>query len=93
MSIKLHSIIFSPNTALVHAQLNHLDIEHEYIYVDIMSGKHKTPEFMALNPIHQIPTFEDGEISLGESSAIQRYIMKKFPNQEFYPTEGQAGAT
>ena len=46
-----------------------------------------------MNPIHQIPTLQDGDITLGESAAIQRYIMKKYPNEEFYPTEGQAGAT
>ena len=93
MSLKLHSVIFSPNAATVHATLFHLGIEHEYIQVPVLEGKHKTEEFIKLNPLHQIPTLEDGDVSLGESTAILRYIMKKYPNEEFYPTEGQAGAT
>ena len=63
------------------------------MFVDLFKGAHKSEDFLTLNPIHEIPTLQDGEITLGESLAIQRYIMKKYPNEEFYPTEGQAGAT
>eukprot|EP00929_Paragymnodinium_shiwhaense_P049298 TRINITY_DN24875_c0_g1_i2.p1 TRINITY_DN24875_c0_g1~~TRINITY_DN24875_c0_g1_i2.p1 ORF type:complete len:563 (+),score=154.72 TRINITY_DN24875_c0_g1_i2:86-1774(+) len=33
-----------------------------------------TPEFLALNPFHQIPTLQDGDYCLAEANAILRYI-------------------
>ena len=93
MSLKLHSVIGSPNCSHIHAVLFHLDIEHEYVYTDLFKGEAKPEEYLKLNPIHQIPTLEDGEVGIGESTAILRYILKKYPNEDFYPTEGQAGAT
>ena len=93
MSIKLHSVVESPNGAAIHAQLYHLGIEHEYNRINTFAGETKTEEFAKISPLQQIPVLQDGDITVWESSAIQRYIMRKFPNEEFYPTEGQAGAS
>ena len=38
--------------------------------VDIAGGQLKTPEFLALNPLGQIPTLKDGDFGLGEALAI-----------------------
>nr|CAD1828440.1 unnamed protein product [Ananas comosus var. bracteatus] len=48
------------------------------LLVDLRSGAHKQPPFLALNPFGQIPALEDGDTVLFESRAINRYIATKY---------------
>lgn len=41
-------------------------------------GKLDTPEYLALNPNKLIPTLQDGDFSIWESSAIIRYLARKY---------------
>ncbi|CAK0825171.1 unnamed protein product [Prorocentrum cordatum] len=53
---------------------------------DIMKGEQMKPEFLAMNPFHHIPTMKDGGVSIGESTAILRYIAMKY-KPEYYPVD------
>ena len=46
--------------------------------MNIMEGAHKTPEMLAINPFHQMPSMKDGEFCLAEGNAILRYIACKY---------------
>lgn len=46
--------------------------------MNIMTGAHMTPEMLKVNPWHQMPNMSDGEVHLGESGAIIRYIANKY---------------
>ena len=35
-------------------------------HVDLMTGEHLKPEFVALNPEHCVPFLVDGDLKLGE---------------------------
>ena len=52
-----------------------LDVEHDWIDVDILAGDTKTPEFLQLNPNGKIPllALDDGRY-LAESNAILNYL-------------------
>ena len=42
--------------------------------MNIMEGQHMTPEMLKINPWHQMPNMSDGDVHLGESGAIIRYV-------------------
>ena len=33
-----------------------------------------TPEFMAINPFHQIPAIQEGDFNLGETNGLSCYV-------------------
>ncbi|CAO2172657.1 unnamed protein product [Urochloa humidicola] len=79
---KLYGLPLSPNVLRVATVLNEKGLDFEIVPVDIRTGAHKQPEFLALNPFGQIPALQDGDEVLYESRAINRYIASK------YKTEG-----
>lgn len=68
-----------------HWMLTELDVEHEQIVVDFMSGDTATPEYRAINPMGKIPTLVDGDIVVTEVAAICAYLADKFPEKNLAP--------
>lgn len=54
-----------------------LGLEHELVEVDLANGAHKSPEFLKLNPLGQVPVLEDGDKVITDSNAIMVYLAKK----------------
>ncbi|TVU34670.1 hypothetical protein EJB05_16514 [Eragrostis curvula] len=92
--MKLYGMALSPNVVRVAAALNEKGLDFEIVPVDLRTGAHKQPEFLALNPFGQIPALQDGdEVLYGncstdtapssalESRAINRYIATKYKSQ------------
>lgn len=75
--LKLHSFPFSPNHIKVAAVLHHLGLEFETVVVDLTKGASFEPGYKALNPNAMIPTLEDGDFKLWESTAIITYLAEK----------------
>ena len=50
-------------------------------------GVVNTPEYMALNPNSEVPTLQDGELTLWESNVIVRYLCAKHANGRLYPAD------
>ena len=67
-----------------------LDIDHEWVPVDILAGDTRTTEFLHLNPNGKIPVLalEDGR-TLWESNAIINYLAQ---GSELMPTDSFAAA-
>lgn len=72
---KVYGDIISGNCYKVKLLMSLLDIEHEWIHVDVLSGDTRTDAFRAMNPVGKIPTLElaDGGY-LFESNAILNYL-------------------
>lgn len=80
--MKLYSHPLSGNAHRVRALLELLSVDYENITVDLQSGSHKAPDFLALNPLGQVPVLVDGDLVLRDSIAIMTYVAGK------YDTEG-----
>lgn len=87
--LKLYGFPPSPNDRKVRFVLKHLGIEFEDHVVDLSTGAHKKPEYLAINPFGRIPAIVDGDFRLSESNAIMQYVADKKPGSLF-PKEPRA---
>lgn len=78
--LRLYDFLESGNGYKVRLLLTQLGIPFERIEVDILKGKTRTPDFLALNPNGRIPALQlaTGEI-LPESNAILYYLADGTP--------------
>lgn len=51
--------------------------------VDLMTGEHHGPAFVAVNPSKMVPVLEDGDLRLTESSAILKYLADKIESPAY----------
>lgn len=73
--MKIYGDTQSGNCYKVQLVCNLLNIGHEWIDVDILSGDTQTAEFLIKNPNGKIPLLElDGGETLSESNAIINYL-------------------
>lgn len=87
--MKLLGFAMSPNVRRAQLTLEELGLPYELVPVDLMSGEHKKPEYLALNPNGRVPTLVDGDFVLWESHAIGEYLASKAPDKKL---DGQTPA-
>jgi glutathione S-transferase len=75
-AITLHGTVLSGHTHRVELLLRMLDLP--YRFVEAPAAVRRTPEFLALNPLGQIPVLQDGELILADSNAILVYLAKRY---------------
>ncbi len=85
--IKLYGHEISGNSYKVRLMLSLLNLEYEWIKVDLMQGEHKTPEYLAMNPFGQVPLLVDGDIQLADSQAILVYLARQYGGDQWLPLE------
>jgi glutathione S-transferase len=69
----------SPYAWRVHSALEHKALPYELKVLSFSAGDTRKPEFVALNPRHQVPVLVDGDFVLYESSAIMEYLDEAYP--------------
>ncbi|XP_054159967.1 uncharacterized protein LOC128958177 [Oppia nitens] len=88
MTIDLYFLQLSPPARAVLMTCKQLGIDVNVINLDFIKGEHLSPEYVKLNPAHQVPTIVDNEFVLYESRAIMQYLCNKYePNGALYPSE------
>jgi glutathione S-transferase len=85
--LRLHDVEVSGNSYKVRLLMALLGLKHEIVPVDFVGGQHKSPDFLALNPLGQIPVLEDGDTVLRDSQAILLYLARKYGSEKWLPTE------
>ncbi|KAL8530881.1 hypothetical protein ACS0TY_007782 [Phlomoides rotata] len=74
MGMKVHGSLISPASMRVLACLYEKGLDFQFVPVDLATAQHKNNSFLALNPYGQVPAFEDGDLKLFESRAINKYL-------------------
>jgi glutathione S-transferase len=73
----IHGDPISGNCLKVKYTADHLGLPYQWQNVDVVKGEAQMPEFLALNPMGQVPavTLDDGR-HLAQSNAIIRYLAR-----------------
>jgi glutathione S-transferase len=88
--MKLYYTAPSPNSYVVTAVAEYLQIPLEKIPVDLAKGEGQKPEYLKLNPNGKTPTLVDGDFVLWESNAILLYLANK-KKPELWPADERSG--
>lgn len=77
MTIKLHCFGESGNAYKVALPLTLAGMDWEPVYVDFFNGAARTPDFLALNPMGEVPVMEADGTILSQSGVMQLWIAEK----------------
>ncbi len=81
MAITLYYGSGSPFAWRVQLALEHKALAYDRRILSFAKKETRTPEFMALNPRHRVPTITDGDFTLYEANAIVEYLDEAYPAQ------------
>lgn len=65
--------------------LEEMGVEYQIIPINLQQGEHKTPDFLKINPMGQVPALQDGSVTLFESAAIVAYLADKYADKKMAP--------
>lgn len=85
--IKLYGHEMSGNSYKVRLFLELLNLEYEWVKVDLMKGEHKSPEYLALNPSGQVPLLVDNDTKLADAQAILVYLARQYGGEQWLPLD------
>ena len=80
--IKVYGVHGSPFVRKVLVALDYKGIPYEIVATMPFSGDE---EYLKTNPLGKIPTLVDGELTLGDSKVICRYLENAYPEPALYP--------
>lgn len=92
MTMKLFDNEFSGHSHRVRLFLSLLGQQYERIPIDLRNDEQKTPEYMKLSPLGQVPTLVDDDIVVTDSTAALVYLAKRYDNSGRWLPNDPAGA-
>ncbi|MFY9294496.1 MAG: glutathione S-transferase [Methylorubrum rhodinum] len=90
--MKLYDVPLSGHAHRARLFLSLLGVAYETVPVDLRSGEHKAPAFLALNPFGQVPVLDDDGTVIPDSSAILVYLAKKLGRTDWLPEDPEGAA-
>ncbi|REE21522.1 glutathione S-transferase [Paraburkholderia sp. BL27I4N3] len=85
--IRLYTTLLSGHGHRVKLFLTLLDLPFEVVELDMKAGDNRKPDYLALNPFGQVPTIQDGDITLSDSNAILVYLAKRYGDASWLPDD------
>ncbi len=93
MALRFYYGSGSPYSWRVFFALEHKGVPHEPTLLSFSAREHLTPEFLAINPRHQVPAIVDEGFALYESNAILEYLDERFSGPKLFPGDARSRAT
>lgn len=87
--IELYDHELSGNCYKVRLMLSLLRLEHKLVSVVLIKGEHKSPPFLKLNPLGQVPVLTDGDVVIRDAQAILVYLGRRYGGEDWLPTEAE----
>lgn len=80
-------IYYAPNTRAVRTVwlLNELGLDYELVHFKLGDKAMRAPEYLAVNPNGRVPTLEDGDVRISESTAIAQYLVARYGEGRMAP--------
>ncbi|WP_233835458.1 glutathione S-transferase family protein [Paraburkholderia sp. ZP32-5] len=85
--IKLFTSLLSGHGHRVRLFLTLLDLPFEIVALNMKAGDNRQPEYLELNPFGQVPTIQDGDVTLFDSNAILVYLAKRYGDPSWLPDD------
>ena len=82
--IKIYGVHGSPFVRKVFVALDIKGIPYEIVPQMPFSGD---KDYLKINPLGKVPTLVDGELTLGDSKVICRYLESAYPQPALYPQD------
>ena len=80
--IKVYGVHGSPFVRKVLVALDYKGLPYEIVPTMPFSGDQ---EYLKINPLGKVPTLVDGDLTLGDSKVICRYLESAYPEPALYP--------
>lgn len=65
-----------------------IGLDMEYRSINMLEKEHFQPEFVTMNPMHHVPTLDDGGIIIWDCHAICTYLVEKYSKTDkLYPKD------
>lgn len=77
--MKFYTNAYSTNCRRVALTAKCAGVALDEKLMDFAKGEHKSPEYLALNPMGKLPAFVDGDLFVNESRAIMHYVASQAP--------------
>ena len=90
--MQLYSFFNSSTSYRVRIALALKGLDVDYHGINIRTGEHRAPDYVAVNPSAVVPALVDGDLSLGQSMAIIDYLDRTYPQARLIPEDTVARA-
>ncbi|AZF47696.1 MULTISPECIES: glutathione transferase [unclassified Pseudomonas] len=89
LRLYVDSLFTSPYAMSVFVALREKGLAFETVPMDLDAGQHQAAQYALLSLTQRVPTLEDGDFALSESSAITEYLDEVYPGTRVYPVDLQ----
>ncbi|CAN6336318.1 unnamed protein product [Urochloa humidicola] len=78
VTVKVYGWAMSPYVSRALLCLEEAGVGYELVPMSRDAGDHRLPEHLDRNPFGQVPVLEDGDLTVFESRAVARHILRKY---------------
>ena len=89
MTIRLYDYSLSGSCYKVRLMLGFLGLDYERVQIDFYPGRqHRSPGFLEINPLGQLPVLEDAGLGVRDAQAILCHLANKYDDSgQWLPRE------